>query len=62
MYGIENAAKFYFDKSAKDLDLAESAMLAGIPKSPSYYSPIVNYELSSLVKVVLEVKPFSKAA
>lgn len=46
MYGIENAAKFYFDKSAKDLDLAESAMLAGIPKSPSYYSPIVNYELA----------------
>lgn len=46
MYGIENAARFYFDKSAKDLDLAESAMLAGIPKSPSYYSPIVNPELA----------------
>ena len=46
MYGIENAAKFYFDKSAKDLDLAESAMLAGIPKSPSYYSPLVNYDLA----------------
>ena len=46
MYGIENAAKFYFDKSAKDLDLAESAMLAGIPKSPSYYSPFVNFELA----------------
>lgn len=46
MYGIENAAKFYFDKSAKNLDLAESAMLAGIPKSPSYYSPLVNYDLA----------------
>lgn len=46
MYGIENAAKFYFDKSAKELDLAESAMLAGIPKSPSYYSPLVNFELA----------------
>jgi len=46
MYGIENAARFYFDKSAKELDLAESAMLAGIPKSPSYYSPIVNPELA----------------
>lgn len=46
MYGIENAARFYFDKSAKDLDLAESAMLAGIPKSPSYYSPIVNPDLA----------------
>ena len=46
MYGIENAAHFYFDKSAKDLDLAESAMLAGIPKSPSNYSPIVNPDLA----------------
>jgi len=46
MYGIENAARFYFDKSAKELDLAESAMLAGIPKSPSYYSPLVNPDLA----------------
>lgn len=46
MYGIENASKFYFDKSAKDLTLAESAMLTGIPKSPSYYSPFVNLELA----------------
>ncbi|MEG2447597.1 MAG: PBP1A family penicillin-binding protein [Bacilli bacterium] len=42
MYGIENAAKFYFNKSAKNLDLAEAAMLTGIPKSPSNYSPLVN--------------------
>lgn len=46
MYGIENASKFYFDKSASDLTLAESAMLTGIPKSPSYYSPFVNYDLA----------------
>lgn len=46
MYGIENASKFYFDKSASDLTLAEAAMLTGIPKSPSNYSPIVNYELA----------------
>ncbi|GGA52979.1 transglycosylase domain-containing protein [Paenibacillus physcomitrellae] len=38
-YGIEAAAKTYFGKSAKDLTLAESAMLAGIPKGPTYYSP-----------------------
>lgn len=38
-YGIESAAQLYFDKSAKDLTLAESAMLAGIPKGPTYYSP-----------------------
>lgn len=46
MYGIENASNFYFDKDAKDLSLAEAAMLVGIPKSPSYYSPLVNYELA----------------
>lgn len=38
-YGIEAAAQMYFGKSAKQLDLAESAMLAGIPKGPTYYSP-----------------------
>ena len=46
MYGIENAAKFYFDKSAADLTLAEAAMLTGIPKSPSNYSPLVNEKLA----------------
>lgn len=44
IYGIENASKYYFDKEAKDLTLAESSMLAGIPKSPSNYSPIKNPE------------------
>ncbi|WP_238996744.1 transglycosylase domain-containing protein [Paenibacillus pinistramenti] len=38
-YGIEAAAQTYFGKSAKELTLAESAMLAGIPKGPTYYSP-----------------------
>ncbi|MGG1878614.1 PBP1A family penicillin-binding protein [Paenibacillus cisolokensis] len=38
-YGIESASLMYFGKSAKDLSLAESAMLAGIPKGPTYYSP-----------------------
>ncbi|HIT22652.1 MAG TPA: penicillin-binding protein [Candidatus Scybalousia intestinigallinarum] len=46
MYGIQNAAKFYFDKNASELDWAEAAMLTGIPKSPSNYSPIVNFELA----------------
>ena len=46
MYGIENASKFYFNKSAKDLDLAEATILTGIPKSPANYSPIVNFELA----------------
>ncbi len=42
VFGIENASKYYFNKSAKDLDLAEATILAGIPKYPSQYSPLVN--------------------
>lgn len=38
-YGVETAAQDYFKVSAKDLTLAQAAMLAAIPKSPSYYSP-----------------------
>ena len=43
-YGIENASLFYFNKKSKDLDLAEAAMLAGIPKAPSIYSPIIDMD------------------
>ena len=45
-YGIENASKFYFNKSAKDLTLAEASILTGIPKSPTNYSPLNNYDLA----------------
>lgn len=38
-YGIEAAAQAYFSKHAKDLDLAESALLAAMVQRPSYYSP-----------------------
>lgn len=38
-YGIEAAARMYFDKTAENLTLAEASMLAGIPKGPSLYSP-----------------------
>ena len=41
-FGIENASNFYFDKSASELDIVESAMLAGIIKSPKLYSPILH--------------------
>ena len=37
--GIESASRRYFDKSAADLTLAEAAILAGLPKAPSIYSP-----------------------
>ncbi len=40
-YGIGAAAKGYFGKEPKNLDLAESAFLAGLPQSPSYYSPFI---------------------
>jgi penicillin-binding protein 1A len=39
-FGIEDAAKLYFGKSPKDLDLAESAMLVGVLPAPNAYSPI----------------------
>lgn len=38
-YGIEEAAWYYFDKSAKELSIAESAMLAGLPQAPSEFNP-----------------------
>lgn len=38
-YGIEAASETYFNKPAKDLNLAESALLAGLPQAPSTYSP-----------------------
>ncbi|TFJ93395.1 transglycosylase domain-containing protein [Lentibacillus salicampi] len=43
-YGVEAASRHFFDKSASDLSLAESAMLAAIPKGPSYYSPFNHRE------------------
>lgn len=43
-YGIENASKYYFGKDAKDLDLAEASLLTAIPKAPSNYDPINNYD------------------
>ena len=39
IYGIESASQFYFDKSAKDLNLAESAYLIALINAPGYYSP-----------------------
>ncbi len=43
-YGLDNASKIYFDKPAKNLTIAESAMLAGIIKSPKTYSPVFETE------------------
>lgn len=55
VYGIENASHYYFNKDSKDLTLAEASMLAGIPKSPSNYSPLINEEnAKKRQKLVLE--------
>lgn len=45
-YGIEEASKAYFGKSAKDLKLSEAALLAGLPQAPSIYSPFSNPKLA----------------
>jgi len=45
-YGVESAARIFFAKSVADLDLAECAMIAAMPKAPSAYSPLVNPELA----------------
>jgi 1A family penicillin-binding protein len=45
--GIKNAAKTYFNKEVKDLDLAEASMLAGLPQAPTYYSPLGDNEDAS---------------
>lgn len=55
IYGIENASKYYFNKKAKDLNLAEASILAGIPKWPSKYSPLVDEKAAKeRQKVILE--------
>ena len=46
VYGIDAAAHKYFDKSAKDLTLYEAAVIAGLLKAPSRYSPISNPQLA----------------
>ncbi|MBR2833475.1 MAG: PBP1A family penicillin-binding protein [Bacilli bacterium] len=42
IFGIENAAEYYFGKNSNDLTLPEATILAGIPKNPSVYSPLIN--------------------
>ena len=41
-YGIQTAAKVYFDKDVEQLTLPQCAMIAGLPQSPNYYSPLNN--------------------
>ena len=45
-YGVESAARIFFAKSVTELDLSECALLAGLPKSPSRYSPLIDKDLA----------------
>jgi penicillin-binding protein 1A len=47
-YGFAAASQVYFGKSVKQLSLAESAMLAGLPKAPSAYNPVANPQRAAL--------------
>lgn len=62
IYGIENASNFYFSKSSSQLSLEESALLAGLIKSPAYYCPIINKENAKKRRnlVLLEMKNDNK--
>lgn len=65
VFGIENAAYYYFGKSASDLNLAEASMLVGIPQSPSNYSPLVNEDLakkrqSTVLKLMVDNKTITQ--
>jgi penicillin-binding protein 1A len=43
-YGVQTASRIYFGKDVQKLDLAQAAILAGLPRRPSYYSPFVNID------------------
>lgn len=47
-HGIEMAAQVYFKKHAKDLDIHEAAILAGLPKAPTAFSPVTNPERAKI--------------
>ena len=54
-YGVEAAARTYFNKPAKELNLAQSALLAGLPQAPARYSPVKHFERAKArQKYVLE--------
>ncbi len=55
-YGVEAAAQTYFGKSVTDLDLAESALLAGLPQAPAHYNPLTDLDKAKKrQQVVLEL-------
>lgn len=57
-YGCQKAAEVYFGKNCKDLDLAESAILASLPQAPTRYNPHGNNKYSHLLKEFTEEELF----
>ncbi|MFH1720232.1 MAG: penicillin-binding protein [Patescibacteria group bacterium] len=53
-YGVQKAAEVYFGKDAKDLTLAESAVLVALPQAPSYYNPYGQHRYSTITKTFTE--------
>lgn len=49
-YGIEAASQTFFGKQAKDLSIAQAALLASLPKAPTYYSPYGNHLSETLTR------------
>ncbi|MCG8683736.1 MAG: transglycosylase domain-containing protein, partial [Desulfobacterales bacterium] len=52
-YGVEAAARTYFDTSASGLTLGQAALIAGLPKAPSIYSPLRNPELAKKRRAIV---------
>ncbi|MBI3712796.1 MAG: penicillin-binding protein 1A [Burkholderiales bacterium] len=52
-HGFSSAARTYFNKSLKELSIAETAMLAGIPKNPARHNPAVNFERAKQRQLVV---------
>ena len=66
-YGVESAARIYFGKPVSDLNLSECALLAGLPKSPSRYSPLIDKDLALkrrniVLKQMKDTKAITEAA
>lgn len=53
LYGVETAARSYFNKSARDLTLAESAMMAGLIPAPEDFSPFANYQTAKQRQLIV---------
>ena len=52
-YGLESAAQAYFGKSARDLDLAECALLAGLPQAPALFDPLTDPQAADDKQIIV---------